>query len=1043
MKRKTVHLLQRIAIVVTTVLFGLTAVGSVIAFENASFISGELGAKTYEIVVDENAANEDTEYFKSDYGTLKEMIQAGKEMTTEAMAEGAILLKNENNALPLKEGARKISVFGITSADPVYSGTGSGKIDVTKVETLYNGMSAAGLELNPTLVKEYSTTWYVGVGNEETYDANKHFRRYVPLWAGAGGGYISGVPWEMVKTAAGDTFAAYGDAAIYVIARVGGEGADLSQTGTMDGVNGDYLHLSQREMDTLKGLKQLKDEGVFKKIIFIMNGAYMVHGDFLKSDEYGIDAALWVGNLGKAGAVAVGQILTGEVVPSGKTADTCWMSREAYPVNGTFGYAEYVDAEKYGIMSKAGDMFVAEPTLHVYTVYTEGMYLGYRYAETRYEDRVSGAAKAGNFDYEKVVAYPFGYGLSYTQFEYSNFKAEKNGRTYTLSVDVKNTGSEYSGKEAVQFYVSKPYGDYAKANQIQVPSVEMVEFDKTRILAPGESQTLTVQVDEKYFASYDAYGEGTYVLMEGDYYVIAAANAHDAVNNLLVAKGISGDGMVGEGRADLVRKFELAMDKTTYTVSDATGNPIHNLFDYVDLNRYEGRGENSVVYYDRSDWEGTVPADIEKAIPVLTANEQIADEILSQCPVRYNKPLPKDAEKMEYPKYGVQAGLKLIDMKGIDYNDPMWDTFMDQLTWDETAQLVSNGQHQTEMIESIAKPRCADQNGPNGFFRPYKTETSGLAYKEAKAKGLVNEKGKIPKNAGEEYQASTTGFCSNGTIAATFNKETAYKVGLIIGNDGLWSGNAGLYGVGCNLHRSPYQGRAAEYYSECSILTGIISGYECKGIEEKGVHVYNKHCALNDQEQARHGVGSWAREQAVRELYLRAFEIPIVEGNAYNVMSAFSRMGTQPGPSNTALAQDYLRGECGMKGLVVTDMYTDMDGSQNNSCYFELAYGLYYGGCDAPDGSDQEYQLTAYKPDASGNGDYATMGWRMREAAKRICYAALNSNAMNGISSSTKTVPITPTWQKMLTGVIIGLGALFLASLFWTIGYAIVQKKKS
>ncbi len=1042
MKKKTVKLWQRIAIVVTTLLFGIASVGSVIAFENASFVSNELGAKTYEIIEDKNAANVDTEYFKSDYATLSEMIRAGRDMTVEAMAEGAILLKNEDRALPLTEGQRKISVFGITSADPVYSGSGSGKIDVTNVETLYEGMADAGLELNPTLVEAYSTTWNVGVGNDETYDADKHFKRYVPLWAGAGGGYISGVPWDLVQQTAGDTFAEYGDAAVYVIARVGGEGADLSQTGTLDGYNGDYLHLSQREMDTLLGLKALKDQGVFRKVILIVNGAYMVHADFLKDEAYGVDAALWVGNLGKAGAVAVGQILSGQVVPSGKTTDTCWMSREANPVNGTFGYAEYVDAEKYGFLSKAGDMFVAEPTLHVYTVYTEGMYLGYRYAETRYEDKVSGAANAGDFDYESTVAYPFGYGLSYTEFTYSNFKAVRDGRTYTLSVDVTNTGDTWSGKEAAQFYVSKPYGDYAKKNGVQVPSVELIEFGKTAVLAPGETETVTVTVDEKYFASYDSHGEKTYVLMDGDYYVTAAPNAHQAVNNVIAAKGVKASGLVGTGDASMTQKFHLDLDKTSYAVSTATGNPITNLFDYVDLNLYEGRGDNSVVYFDRSDWAGTVPTDLEKAIPVLVANETIANEILSQSPVRYNKPLPKDASASAYPKYGVSAGLNLINMMDVDYEDPLWDTFMDQLTWDETAILVSNGQHQTAMLESISKPRCADQNGPNGFFRPYKTEENGLAYKEAKEKGLLNSKGKITKSAGETYNAYTTGFCSNGVIAASFNKDTAYRVGLIIGNDGLWSGNAGLYGVGCNLHRSPYAGRAAEYYSECGMLTGIIAGYESKGIEEKGVHVYNKHCVLNDQETARHGVGTWANEQSVRELYLRAFEIPITEGGAYNVMSAFSRMGTLAGPSNGALAQGYLRGECGMKGVVLTDMYTDMDGSQDNSSYFELAYGLYSGGCDLPDGSDQQFQFDAYKPGASGSGDYAVMAWRMREAAKRVCYAALHSNAMNGLSSSTRTVPITPAWQKILIAVDVVLGVLLLASVTWAAVYALKENKK-
>ncbi len=1050
MKKKTVNTIQRILIVLLTVLTGFSFTGSAIAFENVEVISDALGAKTYEIIQDESAANEDTEYYKSDYADIPSLIEAGKAMVEEVVAEGAVLLKNENNALPLAEGERSISVFGTTSADPVYSGTGSGKVDVKQAVNYYTSFEEAGLTLNPVLTENYSGAWFTAPEYGEEYNPDIHFRRNVSVWAGESASLISEVPWTLVTETAGDSFAKYGDAAVYIFGRIGGEGADLRMNDSPDGWNGDYLHLSEKEMETLKGLKALKDEGVFKKIIVVINSASMVACDFLKDDAYDVDAALWVGNLGSMGTRAVGKILTGEVVPSGKITDTIWMDNTQNPVNVVFGYREYEDSAKYNLISLGGSMFSNEPTLNSYVVYEEGMYLGYRYTETRYEDYVAGAENVGEYDYEKVVAYPFGYGISYTTFSYSDFSAKKtDGRTYELSVKVTNTGDTYSGKEAVQFYVSKPYGDYAKQNRIQVPSVELLDFGKTKLLAPGESETITVTVDEKYLASFDTFGAGTYVLMDGDYYLTAAANAHEAVNNIITAKGLANEKMVGTGNSDMTASFKMKFDSKSYAVSEVTGNEITSIFDYVDINTYEGRGDNQVTYYDRGNWEGTLNFNRETGFPVLTATQQMADTILDHCPVEYNRPLPKDSEPMEYPTYGKDAGLQLIDLMAdengdpIEIDDPIWDTFMDQLTWDEIATLVSNGQHFTAMIESISKPRTADQNGPNGFNQPFKQGRTGLYYRQEIAAGHVDESGKLTKEADPVGKQMTTAMPANGVIGSTFSKDVAYRAGIIIGENGIWGGCSGIYGVGCNIHRSPYQGRAAEYYSECGVMTGLIAAAECKGIEEKGVHVFNKHSVGNDQENARHGVCTWMPEQSLREIYLRAFEIPITVGGAYNTMSSFSRLGVIAGAADGTVCQDYLRGECGMKGIVVSDMYTDMTGAQDCSSYFELAYGMYNGGCDLPDGTEQEWQFDGFRPDSSGKGDYATMAWRMRDAAKRICFATLTTNAMNGVSRTTRTVPVTPWWVSTLKTADIVLAVLLALTVLWTVIYEISSRKKA
>ena len=1041
-------LIQRILAVVLTLIFGISVLGNVIAMENVTMVNNALGVTPFKVEVDPNAAKNDSEYFKSDFDKLEDLVQAGARMTEEVMAEGAVLLKNENQALPLASG-NKVSVFGVTSVDPIYGGTGSGSVDTSKATSFYTAFEDAGLVMNPTLREQYSTTWNTAPnpGNwrgegAEAYDATIHYRRANVGWAGSGGRYIGGVPWEDVSAAGGDTFAEYGDAAIYIFGRVGGEGSDLPKTGAPDALNGDFLHLSQREVDTLKGLKALKDAGVFKKVIVIYNGASMVGADFLKDPAYGVDAAMWVGALGQNGAVAVGKLLTGEYTPSGSLSDTFWMDHTMNPVNVNYGYWIYQDSEAMGILSKKGNQFVPEPTLDAYTVYQEGMYLGYRYTETRYEDAVMGAANVGDFNYTDVVAYPFGYGESYTQFALSNFKAVKNGeRNYDITVDVTNTGSTYSGKKTVQIYIAKPYGEYARQNQIQVPSVELVEFGKTGVLAPGAKETLKITVDEKFFASFDAYGAGTYVLMDGDYYLIAAENAHDAVNNLLAAKGADASRMVGTGNAAMTAKFTLSFDKEKYAYSDATGNPVTAMFDYADINRYDGRGDNHVDYYDRSNWAGTVSLDRENGVPVLKATKKMAEDILKQCPVAYNKPLPKDAAAGAYPAYGKSAGLSLVDMMGVDIDDPLWDTFMDQLTWDETVKLVANGQHITALVDSVGKPETKDENGPNGFNQAYSKNKEGLAYRRELTAGHVDADGKLTADADPNANLKTTAMPANGIIASTFNRDVAYRAGNVIGNDGIWSGCAGLYGIGANIHRSPYLGRTVEYYSECGTLTGLIAAAESKGIEEKGVHVYNKHCVINDKETARHGVGAWVTEQALREIYLRAFELPITIGGAYNTMASFARIGTLAGPCDGTLGQKFLRGECGMQGIIVTDMYTDMNGAQDNSPYIELAYGVYVGGCDIPDGTAQDFQFDAYKPNGT-TGSYATMAQAMRLAAKRVCYSVAQSNAMNGISKGTRLVPVTPWWQTALTAVQIVSGVLLALTALWILTSLLKGKKK-
>lgn len=1053
-------LLRKIITVAGSFLFAVVITGTVIAWENEGQINSALNTSSVEPYEIEGGEEVDSEYYKSDYKSVGELTDAAWAKAEEAEAEGAVLLKNDNNALPLSKG-NKVSLVGVTAYDPVYGGTGSGSITATYRVTFEKSLTDAGLEVNSTL------------GNLYKGDDWKQYKRTTSGSFGTTSFLINGVPWATFEGAAGavDSFNTYGDAAIFVVGRVGGEGYDLIRKGADgidegDGLGGDYLGLTQNEINTLKGLKALKDEGTIKKIIVLINYAGMIEGDFINDAQYGIDACMWIGATG-GGNAAVGKLLTGEYNPSGRLPDTMWMNNSLNPVNVNYKASIYEGASNFGVNTAVGTGMYPEYTLASYVVYQEGMYLGYRYTETRYEDVVLGTPNVGDFNYSDVVAYPFGYGMSYTTFETSGVSVEKTGdRDYTVSVTVKNKGPA-AGKYSVPVWISKPYDDYARENQIQVPSVELLDFLKTDLLQPDESKTYSVVVDEKYFASYDAEDAKTYVVMPGDYYVAVGGSAHDAVNNVLMAKKASGvsvdeNKMVGKGDASMVKKFELGLDTDKYSLSDEvsmidgrSNMAITNLFDFSDINRYEGKGSNKVEYYSRDAWN-KVSLDMTNGHPKLTMTEQMAKDIFAQVPEetgnytgmpgvpeQYKQPLPKD--NGEYPTYGAKNGLVLVNMRyddngdPISFFDPIWDTFMDQITWDETVTVLGDAWHRTAAIESVVKPETRDENGPNGFTWVSYTAKTGLGYRTEVKKGNVDAEGNLTDAADPDLRAQAPmGFPCNGIIAASFNKELAYEVGEIIGESGIWTGTSALYGTGLNIHRSPYLGRTCEYYSECGTLSGMIGAAECKAIEEKGVHVYNKHCALNDMETNRHGVGTWVSEQALREIYLRAFELPITEGGAFNVMASFSRFGTWAAPACTALGVYFLRGECGMKGVILTDAYGDMDGSQNIDPYYEQVYGVWTGACDLPDGQ-QPKNGNHFDKFETG---YSEMAWAMRLSVKRLCYATAWSCAMNGYSSNTRLRPVMPWWQSTLIAVDVALGVVAAGGLVWTAAALVIEQKE-
>ena len=593
-----------------------------------------------------------------------------------------------------------------------------------------------------------------------------------------------------------------------------------------------------------------------------------------------------------------------------------------------------------------------------------------------------GTGEAGDYDYKSDVAYPFGYGLSYTEFSYSDFSVTDNGDdTYTVNVTVTNDGDTYTGKEVVQVYLQKPYiqGGVEKA------SVELVGYAKTQPLAPKASQPVSITVEKYSFKSYDSDTAKTYILDEGDYYLTVAKNAHDAVNNILAEKGYTTENTDGkmdkDGDSELVDVawHNSAYDKTTYAKSIYTGETITNQFDFADVNLYEGSGDNSVTYVSRNDWTGTFPT--EKVV-LSVATEKMQKDISS------NKGITED-EGAEMPTFGADNGLKLSDLYGKDYDDEDWDKLLDQMSFDDMANLLT-GNYLTNQIDSISKPKTIETDGPTG-------DTTS-----------------VTKNS----------FPCEGIWASSYNNELIEKIGEYFAEDVIASGHTGVYAPGVNIHRVPFGGRSAEYFSEDGFLSGVCAAYEVKGIQSKGVIAHVKHFAFNDQDTDRAGIGIWLNEQEAREIMLVPFEYAlninnentaVQRGNAHAVMTAFSRIGCEWAGACPNMLFNVLHEEWNFDGFNITDM-----ASSNGAQFMTYMDGVMLGTDQFLRNPDYLYELDDYKSSP-------TFCLRMRDSAHRLLYSVCNySIAMNDELSSGM-----PWWQATLLSLeiifaIVGFGAVAL-----------------
>ncbi len=924
----------------------------------------------------------DAVYYEGKYDSQDQRLEEGLKLCYNVEAEGAALLVN-NDTLPLATGA-KVSTLSVNSTNLTYGGTGSGNVDASKADNLKAALEKSGLAVNEELWNWYNSEEATTLKNEFGADAaageSAALAGQAPIVEVDPANYP-----EKVKKSVSD----YSDALILTFSRVGGEGYDCSFPGYDGDENAiNYLELNENERKLLAYAEEVKkDTGA--KLIVLLNTSNPLELDFLK--DYDIDACMWIGGLGIAGTNAVTDIIAGKVNPSGSLVDTYCYDNFSSPAMQNFIAQTYVgfDADNPQINANAS----------TYMVYQEGIYVGYKYYETRYEDLVMGKENVGDFNYAEQVAFPFGYGLSYTDFSYKDMTVSFNEDTdqYEITVTVQNDG-EVAGKEVVQIYAQSPYTQYDVDNQIEKSAVQLIGFGKTAVIDAGASETITVNVDRRDLAAYDAKGHGTYIIEEGDYFFTAATDSHNAVNNILAAKGYTAaDGMDAEGNKDLVYTWtegELDLDYAT----SLSGYKIENQLQHADPNSYFGEG--TVTFLSRNNWTGTWPTESVKLELIDSMVTELTEGRWATMGEDYYT-VPEEWKNM--PVLDAKNGLSLYDMfekdedgDGVmaakDYDDPAWAKLLENVTMDE---LISIGDcfHWRQPVPSVNAPGSRDENGPQGL-------TVSLF-----GGGLVTMDGK---------SSEATAFTSEDVMAATFNLDLIYQVGEMIANDCLDSSVSCLYGPGANTHRTPYGGRNFEYYSEDGFLAGEMAGVEVGALLDNGVDVVLKHFALNDCEQDRLGQAAWLTEQSAREIYLKAFQKALEEnGGRGGVMTAYTRWGTTWSGMDQNLMTNIMRGEWNNNSMHITDNIL--------VSYCNGADAVLGGGVSCFDAM-LPYAVNALK---AAQDDPVVVN-AMVEAMHHNLYTIINSAAMNGVGPETTVRAVTPKVIATVRTVTVICATLFV-----------------
>ena len=871
-----------------------------------------------------------------------EAFANAQEVNLKLAEEGFVLLKNENAALPMNKGAR-ISVFSKNSVNLSYGGSGSGGFDTSNNKDLYESLNDAGFVTNPTLKSFYESSQSGPVRTANSSDLDNGDNQKIAT---------AETPQSKYTDAVKNSYADYSDAALVVITRIGGEGFDLPRyQGDSEGaVSADshYLELDQNEIDLLTAVT----DGTFKRVVVVFNTPSSFEATFLKDSAYAafadkIDAAVWIGFTGSNGITALGEILNGDVNPSGRLVDTWAADFTKNPSFVNFGTGCLPDTtDKYD-----GGMY--------YSVdYEEGIYVGYRYYETRGETD-------GEDWYNANVVYPFGYGLSYTTFDWTVGDASASeielGTTITVPVTVKNTGS-VAGKEVVQLYASAPYtlGGIEKAHKV------LAGFAKTKLLQPGESETVTVSFDPYSAASYDyrdanSNGFSGYELEAGEYTLYVSRNAHESEKAIAL---------------NLAADVQIGTDPTT-------DSEVVNR--YTDSEDFLDSDWQLDTMLSRADWEGTWPT--PQTAQQHAGTDRLYEEIRSE---EHNNPTDFDSE--EYPWFGEEPTLTLRDLlpsaeaEGyepvVSYDDERWEELMMGCDEEEMIALINNGAYHTLAMEGVGLPATIHGDGPSGF-------TCFMS---------------------KEQVNGTCQYVSEPVMASTWNINLMTELGEAIGEEGTIGDKAtgqpysSIYAPGVNIHRSPFGGRCSEYFSEDPFISGMMGAAEVQGIQSRGVLPTVKHFVANEQETHRSIGGdlSWVSEQTLREIYLKPFEYTVKLGETRGIMTSFNRIGTRWTGGDYRLLTEILRNEWGFNGLVICDF--------NTIPQYMIPRMMFYAGGSLDLATQQSAMWTDC--DTSDAGDAIVL---MR-AVKDVMYALVNSNAMNAEVIGYNP----PIWQEYLHWINIG-----------------------
>ena len=965
-----------------------------------------LGTKSSAMVTD--STDEDLYTYKSDYSSTTELLDSIEDLGERMSEEGTVLLKNENNALPLsKDETQKLSLLGFSSYYPVQGGDMGSSLtenEGTDADTVdfVEALAAKGFSINEDLQNLYKS-----LESEFKTEVNMwgNIVEYYHITAPATDGvFASEEPSQETMDSVDSQWKESMDDYNVMLVTIG---RSSTENGTylpgVDGVDAsqdlnqtDPLGLSDDERDLINAAVEAKESNG-GKVIVMLNNANAMEIDEIKNND-GVDAILEVGLPGGYGFYGVADILSGEANPSGHLTDTYAVTNANSPAAQNFGNYEWINAD---------------PTVNINAeeVEAEGIYTGYKYYETRYADTVLGQGNADAtvgsstgkaWDYDNEVSYPFGYGLSYTTFEQTlkSVDVDLENRTVTAEVEVKNTG-DVAGKDVVQLYTSVPYTDYDIENKVEKSAVQLLDYEKTDMIEPGESQTVTITADAQDMASWDSTCDneagttGNWILDNGTYYFTVGNGAHEAVNNVLAAQDQKVD-----GNKDNVQTWELGdFDSSSFAVT-LNGTPVENQLQDADLNNWM---EDTVTYLSRNDWEGTWPETYKD----LTAT----NEMISTMADDYS-----DIEANGDPSsvtFGADNGMTLANMKGVeDITDERWSTLMDQLTLEECLIRTGLGGTSTKVIESITSPEAIQNDGPNGF-------NSYPLGQYANSDASTGDPCVIAEDdPNRDYKM---GVMANETvIGQTFSKQLAAEWGKAVGNYSLWANTAIWWGVGTNLHRTPYNARNHEYFSEDAVLTAGQGAAIIKAGHEYGVLIAPKHLAFNDTEINRTGIAEFMTEQAARENELRGTQSCIEDANALAVMTTYNRVGCVTSNAHTGLLLNIVRKEWGFKGLMSEDFIQD-------PTYTKIRMAVHNGvtmTCNT--GDNTMAAVEAVWPywsveNASKSEELLT---DLKQAMLYQNYALANSNAMDGMATTTHIEKLNTWYDNLITGLRVGFGVL-------------------